>query len=79
MFLLLNFKNKSIDFSYVSRYDYNVKIHLNTLAKYQVENAVVAIRIIEKLLNKDEYTPEMINRGLNKRLWQERLMTEEVD
>ena len=30
-YTFLNFKNKSIDFSYVSRYDYNVRIHLNTM------------------------------------------------
>ncbi|MBQ2801190.1 MAG: bifunctional folylpolyglutamate synthase/dihydrofolate synthase [Lachnospiraceae bacterium] len=65
--------NKHIDFLLNVKYYGYVRVSLPYSAKYQVENAVVAIRIIEKLLNKDEYTPEMINRGLNKRLWQGRM------
>lgn len=65
--------NKHIDFSLnVKYYDY-VRVSLPYSAIYQVENAVMAIRIIEKLLDKDEYNPEIINQGLNKRLWQGRM------
>ena len=65
--------NKHIDFSLnVKYYDY-VRVSLPYSAIYQVENAVTAIRIIENLLDKEEYSPEMINRGLNKRLWQGRM------
>lgn len=65
--------NKHIDFSLNVKYYDNVRVSLPYSAIYQVENAVVAIRLIERLLNKEEYSPEMINRGLNKRVWQGRM------
>lgn len=65
--------NKHIDFFLnVKYYDY-IRISLPYSAIYQVENAVVAIRMIEKLLDKEEYSPEILNQGLNKRLWQGRM------
>ncbi len=65
--------NKHIDFLLNVKYYGYVRVSLPYSAIYQVENAAVAIRMIENLLNKDEYTPEIINRGLNKRVWQGRM------
>lgn len=65
--------NKHIDFFLDVKYYGNVRVSLPYSAKYQVENAAEAIRIIEKILKKDEYSPEIINQGLNKRLWQGRM------
>lgn len=65
--------NKHIDFSLNVKYYDNVRVSLPYSAIYQVENAVMAIRIIERLLEKEEYSPEIINQGLNKRLWQGRM------
>lgn len=65
--------NKHIDFFLDVKYYGYVRVSLPYSAGYQVENAVVAIRMIEKILNKDEYSPEIINQGLNKRLWQGRM------
>ena len=72
-YTLLNFKNKSIDFSYVSRYDYNVKIHLNTLAKYQVENCALALRAIEVLDAKREILPKVLAKGVEQTFWPGRM------
>lgn len=72
-YTLLNFKNKSIDFSYVSRYDYNVKIHLNTLAKYQVENCTLALRAIEVLDTDREIQPEVLAQGVEQTFWPGRM------
>lgn len=65
--------NKHIDFSLNVKYYGYVRVSLPYSAIYQVENAVEAIRIVEKLLDKDKFTPEMINQGFNKRLWQGRM------
>jgi len=72
-YTLLNFKNKSIDFSYVSRYDYNVKIHLNTLAKYQVENCTLALRAMEVLDTDREIQPEVLAQGVEQTFWPGRM------
>ncbi len=72
-YVLLNFKNKSIDFSYVSRYDYNVKIHLNTLAKYQVENCALALRAIEVLDAKRKISPKVLAKGVKQTFWPGRM------
>lgn len=72
-YTLLNFKNKSIDFSYISRYDYNVKIHLNTLAKYQVENCALALRAIEVLDVDREISPKVLAQGVEQTFWPGRM------
>lgn len=72
-YTLLNFKNKSIDFSYVSRYDYNVNIHLNTLAKYQVENCALALRAIEVLDAEREISPKVLAKGVKQTFWPGRM------
>ncbi|MBQ4530650.1 MAG: bifunctional folylpolyglutamate synthase/dihydrofolate synthase [Lachnospiraceae bacterium] len=65
--------NKHIDFSLNVKYYGNVRVFLPYSAFYQVENAIVAIRIVEQLLEKDRFIPEIINQGFQKRLWQGRM------
>ena len=72
-YTLLNFKNKTIDFSYISRYDYNVTVHLNTLAKYQVENCTLALRAIEVLDKDREIPPRILADGVRKAFWPGRM------
>ena len=72
-YTLLNFKNKTIDFSYISRYDYNVTVRLNTLAKYQVENCALALRAIEVLDKDREISPEMLAKGVKQTFWPGRM------
>ncbi len=68
-----NFNNKSIDFSYVSRYDYNVDICVNTIARYQMENCALALRAIEVLDEKREITPDMLQAGVKTCFWAGRM------
>jgi len=72
-YTLLNFKNKSIDFSYNSRYDYNVNIHLNTLAKYQMENCALALRAIEVLDVDREISHKVLVKGVEQTYWPGRM------
>lgn len=72
-YTLLNFKNKTIDFSYISRYDYNVMVHLNTLAKYQVENCTLALRAIEVLDRNREIPPKVLKMGAEATFWPGRM------
>ncbi len=72
-YTILNFKNKTIDFSYISRYDYNVMVHLNTLAKYQVENCTLALRAIEVLDKDREISPLVLQEGVRKAFWPGRM------
>lgn len=65
--------NKDIDFSINVKYYGYVRVSLPYSALYQVENAVLAIRIIEKLFDSDKFTPEIINQGFHKRLWPGRM------
>ncbi|MBQ2804056.1 MAG: bifunctional folylpolyglutamate synthase/dihydrofolate synthase, partial [Lachnospiraceae bacterium] len=69
----LNFKNKSIDFSYISRYDYSVDMKLHTIAAYQVENCTLALRAIEVLDTQRFITTEMLQKGVAQCFWAGRM------
>ena len=69
----LNFKNKTIDFSYVSRYDYSVDIRLNTIAGYQIENCALALRAIEVLDTQRSITRETLQKGAAQCFWAGRM------
>ncbi len=69
----LNFKNKSIDFSYISRYDYSVDVKLHTIAAYQVENCTLALRAIEVLDTQRFITTEMLQKGVAQCFWAGRM------
>lgn len=65
--------NKHIDFSLNVKYYGYVRVSLQTSAFYQVENAVLAIRIMEQLLEKEQLTPKVIQQGLQKAYWPARM------
>lgn len=69
----LNFQNKSIDFSYHSRYYGYIKLCLHTIARYQMENAVLAARAAETLDRGRSLTPRHIADGLGKTVWRGRM------
>ncbi|MBQ9142321.1 MAG: bifunctional folylpolyglutamate synthase/dihydrofolate synthase [Lachnospiraceae bacterium] len=69
----LNFKNKSIDFSYVSRYDYSVDMSLHTIATYQVENCTLALRAIEVLDTERKISKEILQKGVEQCFWAGRM------
>ena len=66
--------NKCIDFSYHSRYDKYVDLRLSTTAKYQTENAALAITTIEVLREQGvQISQEAIRRGLTDMTWEARM------
>ena len=69
----LNFKNKSIDFSYVSRYDYSVDLSLHTIARYQMENCALALRAIEVLDAERSISKETLQKGVEQCFWAGRM------
>lgn len=69
----LKIKNKSIDFSYTSSYYGNVEFHLNTVARYQMENCSLAIRTIEALKLCGKITQEQLQEGVRSTFWAGRM------
>lgn len=69
----LNFRNKTIDFSVHTRYYGYVGFTLHTIARYQMENAALAIRAIEVLDEAQTITAEHLQRGIAACSWQGRM------
>lgn len=65
--------NKHIDFFLNVKYYGYVRVSLPSSALYQVENAVLAIRIMEQLLEKEQLPPKVIQQGLQKTYWPARM------
>lgn len=65
--------HKHIDFSLNVKYYGYVRVSLPYSALYQVENAVLAIRILEQLLAKEQLIPKVIQEGLHKTCWPARM------
>lgn len=69
----LNFKNKSIDFSLQTEYYGYVKLSLSTPARYQMENASLAVRALEVLDSGKTIKINHIVDGVKKCKWQGRM------
>lgn len=69
----LKIKNKSIDFSYSSSYYGNVEFHLNTVARYQMENCSLAIRTIEAMGICSNITKDQLQEGIKNTFWAGRM------
>lgn len=69
----LDFQNKSIDFSYHSIYNNCVRLCVRTIAKYQMENATLAVRAIELLDRGRTITAEQIQAGIQSAFWAGRM------
>lgn len=65
--------NKSIDFSFHSRYYGYVKLCLSTNALYQVENASLAVTAIEALGLCEQITETELKEGIRKAFWEGRM------
>lgn len=72
-YAFLNFQNKTIDFSVHTRYYGYVRLSLCTLARYQMENAALAVRAIEVLDKGKSVSEQHIVQGVRKCLWQGRM------
>ncbi len=72
-YAFLRFQNKTIDFSvHTEYYDY-VRLTLQTIAGYQMENAALAVRAIEVLDKGRTISAQSIIRGVEKCHWQGRM------
>lgn len=78
-YAFLNFENKSIDFSYHSRYYDYIRLCLHTIAFYQMENASLAIRAVEVLDKGKNISKEHIVNGVSKAFWAGRMEEIEPD
>lgn len=68
-----NFKNKNIDFSLHTRYYNDISLTLRTTARYQMENAALAVRALEELFGGDKITAEQIRAGISRCFWPGRM------
>jgi len=69
----LDFHHKNIDFSLHTRYYGYVRLTLQTLARYQMENAALAVRAIEMLDGGLNITAKHIEDGVKRCIWQGRM------
>ncbi len=65
--------NKTIDFSLHTRYYDYIGVTLHTLARYQMENAALAVRAMEVLFRGERITADHIQNGLAKCFWPGRM------
>ncbi len=72
-YAFLNFRNKTIDFSLRSEYYGYVRLALHTIARYQMENAALAVRAIEVLDGGRTITKQHIVDGISECVWQGRM------
>lgn len=72
-YAFLNFKNKTIDFSVRTRYYDYISLTLHTIARYQMENAALAVRAIEILDKGQTISAEAIKQGISACKWAGRM------
>ncbi len=72
-YTFLKFNNKSIDFSYHSLYYDSIRLRLNTIARYQMENVTLALRALEIILGRDGFFVNAIRQGVEAAFWAGRM------
>ncbi len=72
-YVFLNFRNKSIDFSFHTEYYGYIRLTLHTIARYQMENAALAIRAVEVLDKAKTIEARDIVQGVSACFWQGRM------
>ncbi len=72
-YAFLNFNNKNIDFSLHTEYYGYIRLTLHTIARYQMENAALAVRAIEVLDKARTITAQAIAKGVGACVWQGRM------
>lgn len=70
---ILKNTNKSIDFSFHSRYYGYIKLSLSTGALYQTENASLAVTALENLGLSDRISLQQLTEGIRKASWKGRM------
>lgn len=71
--------NKSIDFSFHSRYYGYIRLELSTAARYQAENAMLAVTALETLGLNGVITKAQLTDGMKKAFWEGRMEEVEQD
>lgn len=72
-YAFLTFENKTIDFSIHTRYYGYIRLSLQTQARYQMENAALAVRAIEMLDRGRTVSAQDMIRGISGCFWQGRM------
>ncbi len=72
-YTFLKNKNKNIDFSYHSRYYGYIRLCLSTIARYQLENASLALRALEVIDQGKTIHKEHMIQGIHKAFWAGRM------
>ena len=72
-FRLENFKNKSIDFCYKSRYYDYITFTVPTLALYQVENISLALRAFECIMGREQVKVDILRNAIAHTSWEGRM------
>ena len=72
-FKIENFKNKSIDFCYKSRYYDYITFTVPTCALYQVENISLALKAIECIMEKEQIKVDTLRKAILKTNWEGRM------
>lgn len=72
-YVFLGNRNKTIDFLYVYRYDNSVMIRLNTIAGYQLENCVLALKAMEVLEKDCRIGIDNMKKGVEACFWAGRM------
>ncbi len=65
--------SEKVDFSVIDGYYKNVLLCLDTIASYQTENALLAVKTIEAASLTERITPEILQKGLQKCHWAGRM------
>ena len=72
-FFIKNFKNKSIDFSYKSRYYDYVTFTVPGCAPYQVENISLALRAYECIREREQVSVKRLQKAISHTKWEGRM------
>lgn len=72
-YAFLKFNNKNIDFSVHTGYYGYISLTLHTIARYQMENASLAVRAIEVLDTGRTITKEAVQKGIALCFWEGRM------
>ncbi len=72
-YIIENFKNKSIDFSYKSRYYDYIPFIVPTCALYQVENISLALRAYECIRNDGQLHVKELQEAVSRTKWEGRM------
>lgn len=69
----INSVNKTIDFSLQSNYYGYIRFNMPTIARYQIENAALAVMAVEHIPDRERISVEHLTEGVRKARWEGRM------